>query len=171
MLVDALEILHRKGQEYNLTFIGGGTKESSLKEKVLKSGLENVWFYGPCYDEKVLGQLIYNADLCVAPGNIGLTAMHVMMYGTPALSHNNFKWQMPEFEAIEDGKTGCFFEQNNVNSMCESIEKWFATHSDREATRKECYRVMDTKYNTNVQIEIIKQAIEDIWQQSQTQKS
>ena len=60
---------------------------------------------GECYSEETNAKLIYNADLCVAPGNIGLTAIHVMMFGCPAITHNDFKWQMPEFEAIKSMET------------------------------------------------------------------
>lgn len=59
----------------------------------------------------VNAELIYNADLCVAPGNIGLTAMHAMMFGCPCISHNDFSWQMPEFEAIVPYKTGNFLKE------------------------------------------------------------
>ena len=80
-----------------------------------------------CFDEKINAELIYNADLCVAPGNIGLTAMHVLMFGCPAISHNNFKWQMPEFESIIPGHTGDFFEYDNVEDLARSISQWFTS--------------------------------------------
>ena len=51
---------------------------------------DQIWFYGACYDESKLGELIFNADLCVSPGNVGLTAVHSMGYGTPVITHNNF---------------------------------------------------------------------------------
>ncbi len=67
-----------------------------------------IWLYGACYDEEIIGELIFNAQLCVSPGNVGLTAMHSLVYGTPVITHNNFSNQSPEFEAIIDGKTGSF---------------------------------------------------------------
>lgn len=53
-------------------------------------------------------EFIYNADLCVSPGNVGLTAMHSLVFGCPVITHNCFEWQMPEFEAIQPGITGDF---------------------------------------------------------------
>lgn len=84
-------------------------RKQQLQQQVKSYNLaNNIWFYGACYDEIKNAALIYNADLCVSPGNVGLTAMHSMVFGTPVITHNDFKWQMPEFEAIEPGKTGDF---------------------------------------------------------------
>lgn len=95
MLVNAVAELKTKGENYNLVFVGNGLEGENLKARVKGLGLtDEVWFYGVCYDEKTNAELIYNADLCVAPGTVGLTAMHTMVFGTPVISHNDFKWQM-----------------------------------------------------------------------------
>ena len=62
--------------------------------------------YGETFDEAEISKLLNHADLCVSPGNVGLTAMHALAYGVPVATHNDFKNQMPEFEAITPGKTG-----------------------------------------------------------------
>ena len=126
-LVDALYKLKTRGEIFNLVFVGNGTEKEDLQNRVTKLGLkDNVWFYGACYDERQNAELIYNADLCVAPGNIGLTAIHAMVFGCPCMSHNTFKWQMPEFEAIQPGMTGDFFEMDNVDSLADTISRWFS---------------------------------------------
>ena len=161
LVVEALARLKDNGENYNLVFVGDGVEKQNLEGKVSEVGLQqNVWFYGACYDEKQNAELIYNADLCVAPGNIGLTAMHSLVFGTPAISHNDFKWQMPEFEAIKAGQTGDFFERNNVQSLAESISKWFANKRDkREDVRQACYKEIDTNWNPYYQMELIKKVI------------
>ena len=118
---------------------------------------QQVWFYGPCYDEVELSSLIYNADLCVAPGNIGLTAMHSMVFGTPCITHNDFKWQMPEFEAIKLYKTGCFFNRDDVEDLAERIDEWFRVNGkDRNMVRKSCMEEIDDEWNPYFQIEVLK---------------
>lgn len=161
MIVDAVSNLRKQGEDYNLVFVGDGTEKASLEILVDDLGLnERVWFYGPCYDEKQNAELIYNADLCVAPGNIGLTAMHSLVFGTPAISHDDFKWQMPEFEAIKVGQTGDFFRRNDVQSLTETISKWFAEKKDmREEVRQACYKEIDTNWNPYYQMELIKKHI------------
>ena len=161
MLVDAIAELKEKGERYNLVFVGDGVEGESLKAKVKGLGLTNqVWFYGACYDERTNAELIYNADLCVAPGNVGLTAMHTMVFGTPVISHNDFKWQMPEFEAIKPGVTGDFFERNSVQSLECIISKWFTEKKGkREEVRQACYNEIDTNWNPYYQIDTIKKHI------------
>lgn len=158
MVLNAMAQLKLKGQHYNMTFIGGGDIEVELKEMAQKLKLQdNVWFYGPCYDEKVLGEMIYNADLCVSPGNIGLTAMHSLVFGTPAVTHDDFQHQMPEFEAIREGVTGSFFKNGSVDSLAECIANWFEKHkSYREEVRQKCMKEIDENWTPQLQIEILK---------------
>lgn len=159
-LIEAVSELKVRGIPMNVTFVGDGTEMENLKLCVENKGLRDiVWFYGACYDEKLLSTLIYNADMCVSPGNVGLTAMHAMTFGTPVISHDNYPLQMPEFEAIEEGKTGAFFKENDVVSLADAIERWLALELDRETVRQNCYTVIDQKYNPHRQIELLKTII------------
>ena len=114
-----------------------------------------MWFYGACYDELENATLLYNADLCVSPGNVGLTAMHALTFGTPVITHNNFPMQMPEYEAVINGKTGMFFSYNDVNNLAQTINKWMTTSKSRDEIRESCYNVIDDKYNPHKQIDIL----------------
>ena len=158
LLIDAIALLKKQRQLYNLVFVGDGAMREALEAKVKENNIEQqTWFYGACYDEKQNAELIYNADLCVAPGNIGLTAMHVLMFGCPAISHNNFSLQMPEFEAIKPGQTGDFFEYDNSESLATTINLWFEKNGKRrEEVRKACYREIDDNWNPYYQMNLIK---------------
>lgn len=161
MLLDALDILNHRGKYYNLVFVGGGKEQGSLEHKTKELNLDQqVWFYGACYEEKTNAELIYNADLCVAPGNIGLTAMHVLMFGCPAITHNNFSYQMPEFEAINPFKTGNFFEWGDVVSLADTIEEWFKVNGSlRDNVRKCCYKEIDEYWTPKYQMNVLKQTL------------
>ena len=161
MIIDAANILREKGQKYNIVYVGDGPEREKVESKAKELNLtKQVWLYGACYDEKQNAELIYNADLCVAPGNIGLTAMHSLVFGTPALTHNDFKWQMPEFEAIKEGITGCFFERNNVESLAESISKWFEDNKDRRLdVRLACYKEIDENWTPEYELNVLKKVI------------
>ena len=161
MILEAVNILKEKNLSYNIVFVGDGPEREKLESKANELKLRNkIWFYGACYDEKKNAELIYNADLCVAPGNIGLTAMHSLVFGTPALTHNDFKWQMPEFEAIKEYHTGLFFERNNINSLADKIEEWFRLNGlDRERIRNLCYKEIDENWTPEYQINVLKKVI------------
>ena len=159
-ILKAVKILKEQGKEFNISFVGDGVTKTELILLSEQLGLKKqIWFYGACYDEKLISDFIYNADICVSPGNVGLTAMHAMSFGCPVISHNNFPMQMPEFEAIEEGKTGAFFIENDVESLAKSIYEWFKKNTDRDQVRQACYKVIDDKYNPHVQIEIMKRVI------------
>ena len=158
LLVEAQLELHRKGIKCNLVIVGEEVENTNIKAIVAKNKLNDyAWFYGACYEEKILGEIIYNADVCVSPGNIGLTAMHSLVYGTPIITHNNFANQMPEFEAIEKGVTGDFFIENSLEDLCSKIEYWISQDPiSREKIRVRCYAKIEDKYNPVVQINILK---------------
>lgn len=157
----AMSICRNRGVNYNLTFIGGGEKTEELRALTHKLGLDSqVWFYGPCYNEVELSSLIYNADLCVAPGNIGLTAMHSMVFGTPCITHDDYPYQMPEFEAIKPYSTGCFFKRNDIKNLADCIDEWFRKNgTSRESVRKACMNEIDNEWNPYFQIEVLKNII------------
>lgn len=154
-------LLQQRGENFNIVFVGDGEMRQKLEEEAAKYHLQdNVWFYGACFDEKMNAEFLYNADLCVAPGNIGLTAMHALMFGCPAISHNDFKCQMPEFEAIIPGKTGDFFEYDNVDNLANCISKWFTSKKNsRDEVRLACYKEIDEYWNPHYQLQLIKEVL------------
>ena len=158
MLIDSVGILKNKGELYNVIFIGDGPERHNLENRVKSNNLNNqVWFYGESYDEEENANLVYNADVCVAPGNIGLTAVHCLMFGCPAISHDNFKMQMPEFEVIKPGKTGDFYHYGSTESLADTISNWFLLHfNDKDVVRKACYEVIDSQWNPYYQIDILR---------------
>lgn len=158
MLIEAVSILEQKKVFVNLVFIGDGDEKDRLMKLSTDKGIDQrVWFYGACYDEEKNAKFIYNADLCVAPGNVGLTAMHALMFGCPVVTHDNFAFQMPEYEAIKVDQTGCFFTFNDIVSMTDSIEKWLSNHTtERDEVRKACFQEIDSFWNPQFQINVIK---------------
>lgn len=158
MIIDALHNLSENGEIYNLIFVGDGSERINLGKRVIALGMQDhVWFYGACYDEKTNAELIYNADLCVSPGNVGLTAMHALVFGCPVITHNSFEWQMPEYEAIQTGVTGDFFKHGDVKDLAVSISRWFLKNSvRRREVREACFREIDTNWSPYYQMDVIK---------------
>jgi len=161
LLLDAIAHMKERGEFVNVTFIGDGVERANMEQRVKDLGVSSqVWFYGSCYDEKTNAELIYNADLCVSPGNIGLTAIHVLMFGCPAITNDDFNHQMPEFEAIKKGMSGDFFKVGDSVSLADTISRWFSQNRDnRELIRRFCYKEIDEKWNPHVQIEIFKNVL------------
>ena len=80
-----------------------------------------------------------------------------MTFGTPVLTHDNFKNQMPEFEAIRDGETGAFFKENSSESLADAIMQWFSSKScARDKVREACYHEIDNYWTPEFQIKVLK---------------
>ena len=161
LLIDALDLLNVNGIKCNLVIIGKDEEDTKIEKHIDKNQSKGrIWLYGACYDEEIIGELIFNAQLCVSPGNVGLTAMHSLVYGTPVITHNNFSNQCPEFEAIIDGKTGSFFKEDSAEDLANKISLWLSKSSEeREVARKNCHQIINEKYNPQKQIDILKQEI------------
>jgi len=146
----------------NVVFVGDGGDSERLLSIISDYDLiENTWFFGGCYDEHKIGELLYNAQLCISPGSIGLTAIHSLAYGTPIISHNNFKNQGPEFEAITPGITGDFFIEDRIDSLFNSIRNWLKLNPEKtDLLIKQCNTIIDEKYNPRYQMKVLMDTLE-----------
>ena len=160
LLIEAVHQLNLVTKKFNLVLIGDGEVIQDLKSLAKKLEV-NAYFHGASYNEQEISKFIANADLCVSPGNVGLTSIHSMSYGTPVCTNDDFKNQGPEFEAIKAWETGCFFDKEKGN-LVETISKWFEKSPSREKVRTNCYDVVDNFYNPNMQMEVLRKAIKDL---------
>jgi glycosyltransferase involved in cell wall biosynthesis len=159
MILDVLSQLKKEKIIVNCVLIGDGQERQKLESIVAENNLtEQVWFYGACYDESSIGSLYWNANLCVSPGNVGLTAIHALTYGCPVVTHNNFPCQMPEFEAIVPGKTGDFYEYDDSSSFKETINKWIhLSLQNKSSIQKACRETVKAGWTPEYQINVIKE--------------
>lgn len=157
MLIESISKLRLEHEvPVNCLLVGDGPERSALESLAADFEVsEYIRFYGACHDEEMLSDLIYAAEVCVAPGNVGLTAMHSLVYGTPVVTHDEKSWQMPEFEAITAGRTGSFFKRDNVDDLTLQIKTWVSRSDQRHETRIACYKVIDEKYNPRYQAKVI----------------
>lgn len=161
-LLEAFVELNHLGRSCNLVVIGAGEMEHDLKQAVKRADLEaKAWFVGSVYDERRIAALLSNADVCVSPGNVGLTAIHALSYGLPVITSDDFHHQMPEFEAIEKGKSGDFYEAGNTDSLIEKLTQWLYGEQKvgRQAIRISCYQSIDQRYNPNIQVSIFRRIL------------
>ncbi len=161
LLLEALVILNREHQEcYKLMIIGTGSQHDALVKLADKANItEDVLFYGECYDDKILAPLIMMADICLSPGEVGLTALHSLIYGTPVITHDDFSEQMPEFEAIFPGISGEFYKYGNLNDLCIKIKKVIglvdAGVINSTTCREAILKFYNTEYQTGVFVQML----------------
>jgi len=157
--LEAVKNIETDQQNINIVFIGDGTQKENLENQAGSLDL-NTWFYGECYSEDELSNLIYEADICISPGNVGLTVIHSLSYGTPVITHSDFAFQMPEAEAILPKINGDFFIRDSVSDLSKTIADWLSNDTlSRNQIRENCYRIIDDKYNPYFQANLIKDVI------------
>ena len=116
----------------------------------------NFLFYGEVFDEGKISELLYNSTICISPGNIGLTSIHALSYGTPVVSHNNFKNQMPEVGSIIEGENGFLFNEDDINDLSNKIIFWI---ENIKTNKKSIRKIIDDKYNPYFQKKILDKLI------------
>ena len=161
LILEAMHLLQQKGYKLNLVVIGENVNDTKFGKKLIEYKLEkNIWMYGPCFDEAKNSELIYNAAVCVSPGNVGLTCIHVLSYGTPVITNGNFAKQMPEYEAIIEGKTGDFFKEDNVQQLAEKIEYWTSLSDEqRNECRKNARKTITQEWSVEYQMSLLKRLL------------
>lgn len=157
MLIKAILNLNDKIEKYNLLIIGDGPQRKFLENLALPS--KNIFFYGESYCERENCNLIFNSDLCVSPGNVGLTAVHSLSYGTPVLTHDNLNNQMPEVGVIKQDFNGGFFKENDVLDLQKQLEHLISIFKNNKNIKSNCRSIIDNKYNPTNQLKIIEKAL------------
>lgn len=160
MLFDAIKAAQDNSpQRFRVSIIGDGPERAKLEQKARDMNIE-AKFHGAIYDENKIAEHIYNADVTVSPGKVGLTAMHSLMYGTPVVSNDDFASQMPEVEAVIPGYTGELFKSGSIESLTNVLIEFTARFPDRELTRNNCFAMIDDIYNPFKQMNVLAMAIE-----------
>lgn len=158
LLLTAASILSTKGVDCKITFIGDGPELNTLQTLAHTYGLDTE-FLGALYDESIIAEHIFQADVTVSPGKVGLTAMHSLMFGTPVITNDNFELQMPEVEAIVPGHTGVFFSQGSASDLADKLIVFREQFADRQSTRMKCFLMIDRLYNPKTQVDVMQRAI------------
>lgn len=158
LLIEAIELLRKENNYFNLALIGKDGSNGALINKVKELGISDyVWFYGECYDEQLTSRLIYDSAFCVSPGDTGLTVIHSLMFGTPVITHDNMSNHGPEVESIKNRQTGLFFKENDLKSLCQAIieaKKLFIPKTNY--LRDACFDIVDKYYNPDYQIKVLR---------------
>lgn len=162
MIIEAASILKDRGFQCNILFVGSGPESEGLLKLAKQLKLDdNLCLYGDCYQEDQIGLLIGAADICVAPGEVGLTCMHSLVYGTPVVTHDDPDFQKPEYEAINPGYNGAFFIKDDIEDLASTIEQWLAEKKDGKIIASQCYEVIDQYYNPHYQVKVVEAAVLD----------
>lgn len=157
LLIEAIARLNAAGRRIGLILVGDGPERSRLEDLAQQRRVP-VHFEGACYREERIAELVCCASVAVAPGKVGLTAMHAMGYGVPVISNDDADSQMPEWEAIIPGRTGSYYRSGDLASLASAIEYWMQP-GRADAARGECLRLLARFWNPGYQRQAIERAV------------
>jgi glycosyltransferase involved in cell wall biosynthesis len=163
-ILEAAHILAEEDFKVNVLFVGEGEAKKDLESLAQSLNLADYChFYGACFKKEELELLFNISSLCVSPGEVGLTAMSALGNGIPVLSHDDFNYQMPEYEAIEPGLNGMLFKRNSISDLALKTKQWIVENKDtsEELMRSNCHKIIKEKYNAEYQAELINNILLD----------
>lgn len=157
-LFNAIALCKQQGENINLIVVGPNEDDEGLTQLAKDLEIDNqVWYYGHCYEEEKIAELLYNADVSVCPAAVGLSCIHSLSYGTPVISNDDFENQMPEFEAIQEGVTGGFFQKGNIHDLAKKISYWSHRSAEEQLiTQNAARKEILTRWSVDYQIGVLK---------------
>lgn len=160
LLQRAISLLAAQGRRVHAVVIGDGGERAGLVTLAAELGIsDQVHFLGAIYDEAKLGLALKASDLAIVPSAAGLSIIHAMAYGTPMLIHDRIEHHGPEWEAVKDGRTGFFYQFDNVDDLARKIESALASPTRRARMSRQCLAIIHARYNPYRQSDAIVQAV------------
>ena len=125
----------KTNQDYQLTIIGEGKNKKKLIDLSFKYSInDKTTFTGALYGND-LNYLLLDMDICVNPGYLGLSGIHVNSFGIPMITNDKMSMHSPEINFLETNKNGSLFEDNNVNDLVNHINYWGSSLNDNFDSR------------------------------------
>ena len=101
-----------------LDVIGDGSEGARLQTLARELDLESrVIWHGGTTDETRISEIANQCAVFCYPGGVGLSLIHAMAYGLPAVVHNHRPTHMPEIAAFQPGITGASFAKGNEAAL------------------------------------------------------
>lgn len=132
-----------------LEVVGSGKGEESLRNYAECLGLASrvVW-HGAITEESRIAEVANRCALFVYPGAVGLSLIHTMAYGLPAILHDDRRRHMPEIVAFENEVTGLCFRVNDGHDLAKQINRALENPARLNVWSKTGRERVDCLYNT-----------------------
>lgn len=133
-----------------LDVIGDGSEKLINQELAVSLNVEgNVNWHGASIDESFIAEVANKCILFVYPGNVGLSLLHGLSYGLPAIIHNDRLAHNPEADALIDGVNGLLFSKNDPSSLAEVIMQALEAPDLLKGMSDEAIATTTKSYNVN----------------------
>jgi glycosyltransferase involved in cell wall biosynthesis len=119
---------------------------------------DDIFYSKGIYSNKYLESLFRKSFILIYPEGVGLAGLHAMKFGLPVISHNDMRFQKPEFEAILELDEKLCFERNNLNSLCNTINYVLSMNvGEFNKLQIRSKNIISQKWNVHNQLKIIQE--------------
>ena len=144
-----------------LAVIGDGDEKVAYQKLATDLGVASrIRWIGATRDQMEMAPWFLSASAFVYPGSIGLSILHSFSYALPVVTHGNVGHQMPEFEVMEDGKTGLCFNENDGEDLKLKVAQILSDEDRRLKMSQYCRQVAHERYSMKAMIDNYCEAIE-----------
>jgi glycosyltransferase involved in cell wall biosynthesis len=132
-----------------LHVLGDGEMREALEREARALGVDDriIW-HGGSTDEDRIAAVANRCRLFVYPGGVGLSLIHAMAYGLPAVVHDDRRRHMPEIAAFLDGVTGRSFVREDARDLARCLAILLTDAPLLERFSKQGVEVTATRFNT-----------------------
>lgn len=131
--------------------IGGGEEQSALIALAEQLGVASriIW-HGEMVDEQGIALIANSCRYFAYAGSVGLSLIHAMAYGLPALVHSDRYLHMPEIAAFQDGVTGVSFVLDDFVSISNSLSDLQFDYARLDRMSVSAIGVVESQFNTGM---------------------
>lgn len=142
----AIAVLITQGYDTHLLLIGDGDDMDNLNNLSVQLTIQDkIHFVGAIYDEAEIARYMKLGMAALIP-EAGLPIIHPMGYGLPSIISDNLARHGTEWEAVEEGATGFFYHDNDLDSLVATIKKCLLDNVNRLAISKNARRRAFERY-------------------------
>ncbi len=145
--------------------IGSGEMEPTLRNLAKNLGLEaRIRWHGAITDERLISAVTKYCKLFVYPGAVGLSLIHGLSYGLPAIVHNRTRKHNPEIAALTPEINGFVFEEGNSKSLATVISKAISDNQRLNIMSMSAIHTTENAFNAEAMAKRFVNAITEIVQ-------
>lgn len=148
LLLQALALMQTKGVKVHI--IGSGEEEDNLRALAASLGVETqLRWHGSLIDENAIARVANRCAAFVYPGQVGLSLIHAMGYGLPAIVHDQPMEHMPEIAAFRDGETGLTFKVGSEVSLARQLSRIMLDFNTRKVMASNAVATVENGFSTS----------------------